>query len=102
LGPKWKRFIGEAVLFKIPMKSLNPQKLAAVVAFGLLQSACTNKDTLAETTRAEIEAKTRAEAARTEMEKLPTTFKSRYNRKLEPETVKLPSDGATGSISQPK
>ena len=84
------------------MKSLNRQTLAAVVAFGLLQSACTNKDTLAETTRAEVEAKTRAEAARTEMEKLPTTFKSRYNRKLDPEAVKASSDVATGSIGQPK
>lgn len=84
------------------MKSLNRQTSAALVAFGLLQSACTNKDTLAETTRAEIEAKTRAEAARTEMEKLPTTFKSRYNQKLEPGSVKPSTDVATGSISQPK
>jgi hypothetical protein len=52
-------------------------------------TACTDRK--AEQQRAADEAaKARAENARKEMEKLPETFKPRYNKKLEPEAPKAP------------
>lgn len=57
-------------------------------------TACTDRVAQQESTRQKSEAKARAEASRKEMEKLPETFKPRYNKKLTPEAA--PSTGEAG------
>ncbi|ACB74489.1 hypothetical protein Oter_1203 [Opitutus terrae PB90-1] len=45
---------------------------------------CTDQKAEAETAKQEAAAKAQAEAAKTEMQKLPQTFKPRHDRKLTP------------------
>lgn len=61
------------------------------VAIGLCAlTACTDRKAEQQKAADEAAAKARAENARKEMEKLPETFKPRYNKKLEPEAPKAP------------
>lgn len=63
---------------------MNTLRLILFVAFTGLMVACSDKDAAEQKAREEAEAKARAEAARKEMQRLPETFKPRYNKKLEP------------------
>jgi hypothetical protein len=53
-------------------------------------TACTDRKAEQQRAADEEATKARAENARKEMEKLPETFKPRYNKKLEPEAPKAP------------
>jgi hypothetical protein len=61
------------------------------VAIGVCSlTGCTDRKAEQQRAADEAAAKARAENARKEMEKLPETFKPRYNKKLEPEAPKAP------------
>ena len=64
-------------------------------------AGCTDRKTEQQMTAADAAAKARADNARKEMEKLPATFKPRYNKKLEPDVPKaLPAQEKTATPSK--
>ena len=73
-----------------PMKTSTRIMTLALVGVCAL-TACTDHKAEQQRAADEAAAKARAENARKEMEKLPETFKPRYNKKLEPETPKAPA-----------
>ncbi len=64
-------------------------------------TGCTDRKAQQENVRQEREAKARAEASRKEMEKLPETFKPRYNKKLTPEAAPSKGEADTKSTEPP-
>jgi hypothetical protein len=66
------------------------RKLTAIAIGVCGLTACTDRRAEQQRAADEAAAKARAENARKEMEKLPETFKPRYNKKLEPEAPKAP------------
>lgn len=65
-----------------PMNTL--RQLLLMLAAVITITGCADKEAAERKAREDAEAKARAEAARKEMERLPETFKPRYNKKLEP------------------
>lgn len=56
----------------------------AWIIVGVTLASCADKQAAADKARDEAEANARAEAAKKEMNRLPETFKPRYNKKREP------------------
>lgn len=66
------------------------RNLIAIVIGVYALTGCTDRRAEQQRAADEAAAKARAENARKEMEKLPETFKPRYNKKLEPDAPKAP------------
>lgn len=80
---------------------MNTPRLLFCVAFTALTIGCSDRDVAKKRAREEAEAKARAEAARKEMQQLPKTFRSFYNKKLEP-SDSVPSEKEKKEPSPPK
>jgi len=78
-----------------------PRQIILVLTAVVSLAGCTDTEAAKRKEREDAEAKARAEAARKEMERLPETFRPRYNKKLEP-SAQPPSEAERKTDAQKK